>query len=394
LAEVAWANYIEVTKFLREGDRVVGVEALDLLSGAQVKIRAKAVLNATGPWASPLLQEGLGLSIESQPTFSRDVALVVSRRMNRDFALACPIRSKDSDALIDRGGRHLFFVPWRDCTLVGVWHGVYDKTPDKVTVTEQELENFVREANTAYPAFGFTVEDVSIVLSGLILFGKEEQGPSRHSFGRRSLLIDHAKTDQIQGLVTLTGVRATTARGMAEKAIRLVLKKLGETKCPSKTATTPIFGGQIDCFEDLVDQAARQGPLDLSPTVVRALVHNYGSEYQRVLQYIDEDPELNRTVGKSTVLRAEIVHAVREEMAQKLADVVLRRTDLGTDGNPGEEALRTCALLMGKELAWDQAQMENELGELRTFFQHRGCLTNYRPQVSRQTLMDRKGVPV
>ena len=381
------ANYTEVTQLLREGNRVVGVEARDLVSGAQVRIRAKTVLNATGPWASRLLQTGLGLSMKSQPTFSRDVALVVSRRINSNFALACPIQSKDDDALVDRGGRHLFVMPWRNYTLVGVWHVVYDGAPDKFPVTEKEIENFVREANATYPELGITARDVSMVNSGLILFGKKEQDPKRHSFGRRSLLIDHARTDQIQGLITLTGVRATTARGMAEKAVSLVLKKLGKTKRPSKTALTPIFGGQIVYFEDFINEMVPQRPLDLSPAVIRALAHNYGSEYQRVLSYIDEDLTLSQTVGDSTVLRAEVVHAVREEMAQKLADVVFRRTDLGTGANPGEEALQSCALLMAKELGWDEVQLRNELEEVRTFLGGRGCLKNYNPQVRTQDLI-------
>jgi len=339
-----------------------------------------------------LRKKGLGLSVKSPPTFSRDVALVVSRRMDHNFALACPTKSKDADALLDRGGRHLLFVPWRNYTLVGVWHVVYDEAPDEFAVTDRELEGFVREANAAYPKFGFTSQDVSMVNSGLILFGKKEQELTSHSFGTRSLLIDHAKNDQIQGLVTLTGVRATTARGMAEKAISLVLKKLDKPKSPCKTAVTPIFGGQIEHFKDFADQAIQQRPLNLTSEVIRALVHNYGSEYQQVLKYIDKDPTLNQTVGDSTVLSAEIVHAVREEMAQALADVVLRRTDLGTGGNPGEKALKICALLMAKELGWDQSQIQNEIDGLRTFFQHRGCLKNYKSTLRTQGIVEQNRI--
>ncbi len=73
-------------------------------------------------------------------------------------------------------------------------------------------------------------------------------------------------------------------------------------------------------------------------------------------------------MGASKVLRAEILHGVRAEMACKLSDVVFRRTDLGTAGDPGEELLRDCAALMGAELGWDEARIQKELEEVRGAF--------------------------
>lgn len=64
---------------------------------------------------------------------------------------------------------------------------------------------------------------------------------------------------------------------------------------------------------------------------------------RRVLRLTDADPALAGTVGDSTVIGAEVIHTVREEAALKLADVVFRRTELGTGANPGEAALETCA---------------------------------------------------
>jgi len=126
--------------------------------------------------------------------------------------------------------------------------------------------------------------------------------------------------------------------------------------------------------------------------VIRALIHNHGSEYQRVLNYIEEDPTLGQTVGDSIVLGAEIVHAVREEMAQTLADVVFRRTDLGTGANPGEKAVETCAFLMAKELGWDAVQIQDELEKVRTFFQHRGCLKNYKSTLRTRDIVEQRQI--
>ena len=86
------------------------------------------------------------------------------------------------------------------------------------------------------------------------------------------------------------------------------------------------------------------------------------------MKYACDNASLAETIGTSRVLKAEIVHAVREEMALKLADVVFRRTDLGTGAHPGEEALRVCSDLMASELRWDSGRTQNELHEVNAMF--------------------------
>ena len=252
--------------------------------------------------------------------------------------------------------------------MIGVWHGVYEGAPDEVTVTEEELQAFLDETNAAYPGLSLSRKDVTMVNFGLILFEENKQGGAEISFGKRSVLIDHEKTHRVNGLVTLIGVRATTARGMAENAVNLVFRKLGRRPPDSETETTPIFGGRIEKFDDFLGRVVEQRPYGLDREVLDALIRNYGSEYPGVLKYIDESPDLARRLGHSTVLKAEVVHAVREEMAEKLADVVFRRTDLGTGGHPGEEALQGCARLMGSELGWDEDRVREEVNEARNEF--------------------------
>jgi glycerol-3-phosphate dehydrogenase len=371
------ANYLEAVKLFQKGNRVIGVEIRDVLNEDRFEIHSRVVLNAAGGWAHRLLEKGLGLHLDPRPAFSRDLAFVVKRRPSHQYGFACPLKTKDADALLDRGGRHLFVVPWREYTLVGVWHVIFDHTPEEVSTTEEELRGYIEEVNEAYPSLGFTLDDVSMILTGLTLFGeKSKTGETTMSFGKRSRLIDHEREHHIEGLVTLIGVRATTARGMAEKAIDVVLEKLGKRGPRSQTGVTPIYGGQIDCFEDFLSAALTEDTFGLNRGELRALAHNYGSQYRKVLKYAEEDSAWIGTVGDSTVLKAEVIHAVREEMAQRLGDVVFRRTDLGAAGNPGEEAIRTCADLMAKEMRWNEARTHDELQEVGATFQRRGFLKN------------------
>ena len=97
-----------------------------------------------------------------------------------------------------------------------------------------------------------------MIYAGLSLFGENLPGQRNLRFGHCSLLIDHFAEHGISGLVTLIGVRATMARGMAEKAVDLVLKKLAMTAQQSLTDLTPIHGGKIDRYEDFVRDATSQ----------------------------------------------------------------------------------------------------------------------------------------
>jgi glycerol-3-phosphate dehydrogenase len=203
---------------------------------------------------------------------------------------------------------------------------------------------------------------------GLILFEWNQKGASEISFGKRSISIDHERTHHVNGLVTLIGVRATTARREAENAVNLIFRKLGRRPPDSETETTPIFGGRIENFNDFLGRVMEQRPNGLDRTVLDALIQNFGSEYPAVLKYIDGNPESAHMLGNSAVLKAEVVHAVREELAEKLSDVVFRRTDLGSGRHPGSEALHECARLMASELGWDEDRMREEINEVRDEF--------------------------
>jgi glycerol-3-phosphate dehydrogenase len=357
-------NYLEVTNFLRQGSRVCGVKARDVLTGNQVEVRGKVVLNAAGPWAERLLGLQPDLQLRPKLSYSRDACFIVGRRLTGDCALAVQVNTIDPDALLSRGRRHVFIAPWRDYTLVGVWHAVYDGDPDGFTVTEQDLRGFIDDVNQAYPALALTLKDVSMWNAGLVLFGENQPGATNLSYGKRSIVIDHAHDHRIEGLITLIGVRATTSRGMAKKAVDVVFKKLGKKPPTSKTAVTPLYGGRIERFDEFLRRATAQRPAGLSAAIMPSLIRNYGSEYQEVLRYIDEDPTWADTVDLSKTLKAEVVHAVREEMAQKLADVVFRRTELATGEHPGEAALRSCAELMASELKWDGCRGQQEVAEV------------------------------
>lgn len=373
-------NYAEVTDLDVAEGRVQAVRVRDRLADRRLTLRPSLVLNAAGPWAGGLLRETLGLELgPERPVFSRDVGLVTRKRLHGTLGLACPTVTRDAEALVDRGGRHLFLLPWRDYTLVGVWHGPWDGSPERVSVGPEELAGYVAEANEAYPGLGLEVGDVVTVNTGLILYGASEESSSEHHFGHESLLLDHGPRHGVDGLVTLVGVRSTMARGMAEQAIDVVLEKLGRPARTSRTADLPVWGGDFDKFDALVARVAAAAPAGppLPDAVARQIAHNHGARFTDVVEIAREDPRLATPYPGTAVLPAQTVHAVRSEMAVTLDDVLQRRTDLGTAEPPSEPALAAIAGDVAREAGWDDGRMRAEITNAREFFAGRGAVRDF-----------------
>lgn len=366
-------NYIKADQLLRQNNQIVGCIATNCLSGNQFQIQARMVVNAAGPWGHRLLEGDSELKAGSkqEPSFSRDLAFVVNKSVCATHAIGCQSTSSDSDAVLDRGGRHLFLVPWRGMTLVGVWHRYSLAHPDKISVSREELQEYINEINGAYSGIDLCMDDITMVNTGHILFGSESaQGSEKeHSFAKRSILIDHAKHG-IDGLITVIGARATVARGVAEKTLNLVQRKLGERVTRSNTDRERVHGGHFNNFGALVDEIRQQLPAE-GKQAATALAHNYGSEYPKVLGCAPDSTYWN-AIGRTNVIGAEIIHAIRFEMAKTLTDIVLRRTELGSGGDPGEDAVCQAAKIASDEFGWDREETAEQVRSVRQILHRRG----------------------
>jgi glycerol-3-phosphate dehydrogenase len=353
------ANYTEALGFLWDGRRVCGVRARDRLGSNEFDIRATLVLNAAGPWADYLLQDASYFPGYERGHFSRDACFLVNRKPQSPYALAVPGWSKDSDAVVSRAARHLFAVPWRDCTLIGVWHRLFAERPDTARVEEAEIDSWMAEMNASYPALRLRREDVIYANCGLVPFGDGRTAAGELSFGKESRYIDH-RAHGIEGLVTLIGIRYTTARGDSAKALDLLLQQMPGAPGRAPTERTPLAGGEIADFMDLRATARREVTEAISSRTLEAWLRNHGTDYRSLARLAQTPAQAERLGGTDTVM-AEVTHAVREEMAVHLEDVILRRTNLGSGSHPGEEAIAGVAQGMQDLLGWTDAQRRGQI---------------------------------
>lgn len=363
------ANYVECRGLLVNGNRVVGVKAVDAFTGGHLEIRGRVVVNTSGGWVDHVLNGIDGAS--KRVKLSTAMNLVINRRVLPEIAvgITSPFMHVRNDGRIYQGSRVLFMAPWRDFTLLGTYHLPYEGDPDDLRVTEEEIRAFLDEVNSGYPKDPIRREEVSFFHKGFLPMNGVYRKTGEVRLTKHHHLHDHLREDRIDGLISVVGVKYTTARDVAENAVNMVFKKLGKKPPRCRSHKTRLVGGGIEQFNDYLSEAMAKNSKKLGEEVVRHLVYSYGSDYGCILKYGEKSPDRLKTVPDSSeVLVAEVLHAVQEEMALKLSDVIFRRTDLGSGGHPGEVALEACAGIMAEELSWDDSRAKRELDEVRAVY--------------------------
>jgi glycerol-3-phosphate dehydrogenase len=338
------ANHLEAIEPVLENRRVTGVRARDIIGSRTLDIGARLVVNATGSAVDVLLKPiGLASGVPMLKAMN-----LVTRREAGDEALGGRARS----------GRNLFLVPWRRRALFGTWESSRACDLGDTAVDPGEVGAFIGELNEAFPALDLTIDDVTLVHRGVV--------PAVVHNGRVTLegheqVRDHA-VQGVQGLVTVAGVKYTTARAAAERVTDLVLTKLQRAAAPSRTSATSLPGGSLRDVMLAVAEARREHDAGLPSDTIPHLVAAYGSRYRELLELAAGQTLWRaRVADDSPVIGAELVWAVRKEMAVTLADAVIRRTPLGALGCPDDAALTRAAAIVGDELQWSDERRKQEI---------------------------------
>lgn len=336
------ANYVEATSLLSEGGRVGGVQAADRISTASLQIQARVTVNATGA--------GVGRLASSMPMPLLKAMNLVTRR--EAGAVALGGRSPS--------GRNLFLVPWRGRALFGTWESARLCGPDETGIGGEEVSSFIADVNHAFPSLDLTPADITLVHRGLV--------PAEVAVdGRVSLQGRDQVGDDVGGLVSVAGTKYTTARAVAERIVDRLLAKLGQEPVPCRTAVDRLPGGDLSSGAAAVSPVRRAD--DLPDDASAHLVAAYGSRAGDVVSIASQRADWRTRVSpESPVIGAQLIWAVRHEMAVTLADAVIRRTPLGALGYPGDAPLEHAAQIVGAELGWPEERRRSEIDAVRRFY--------------------------
>uniref|UniRef100_A0A672ISJ0 Glycerol-3-phosphate dehydrogenase, mitochondrial n=1 Tax=Salarias fasciatus TaxID=181472 RepID=A0A672ISJ0_SALFA len=360
----ATANYTEVVHLLKTGDpnggpdRVCGARCRDVITGEEFDVKAKCVINATGPFTDSLRRmDDQQTENICQP--SAGVHIVIPGYYSPDnMGLLDPATSD---------GRVIFFLPWENMTIAGT-----TDTPTQVTAHpipgEDDINFILTEVrNYLSPDVEVRRGDVLAAWSGIRPLVTDPSSKDTQSICR-----NHVVSISGSGLVTIAGGKWTTYRSMAEETLDAAVRAHGLRAEPCRTVGLVLEGGK-----------------GWSPTLYIRLVQDYGLE-KEVAQHLASTYGVRafdvakmaqvtgqrwpivgkRLVSEFPYIESEVIYAIKEYACTAI-DVLARRTRLGfLNVQAADEALPRIVAIMGQELGWSQERRTAELESARKFLYH------------------------
>jgi glycerol-3-phosphate dehydrogenase len=338
------ANHVEVTRIDRGA-----ITARDVLSDAVVTARARVVVNAAGPWVEEIWRRA-GTTAGRGLQLTKGIHLVVDHaRLPLRHAVVMQARDR----------RSVFAVPRDGVTYIGTTDTLFDAPALHPAITADDVDYLLDAARRTFAGPPLERSDVLASWVGLRPLLREE-GKAPSEISRK----DEIAVDPASGLISIAGGKLTTARRMAERVVDLVFDRLGRTRPPCPTDSVPLPGGEPTALDP--GRLAARLP-QLSATEAARMFRLHGGGCERILARVAERPAAGEMVpGLPGVLRAEIEHALDDEMALTLEDLLERRTrSLSFDRHQGLEGVEAAATIAAERLGWDARRTEGEIAAYR-----------------------------
>jgi glycerol-3-phosphate dehydrogenase len=339
-------NYARVTALEKApGGKIIAAVVTDPVSNRTFRIIAGAFVNATGPFSDVMR------NLASADAGSR-------MRPSKGVHIMFPLDGfSENDALLvprTEDGRVIFAVPWNGRLLVGTTDTGY--TPgEEMVVTREEVDYLLRQLNP-YLSSPLRADQVVSGYAGVrpLVAGK---GVTET---KKLIRDDELEYDVKSGLISILGGKWTTHRLMGQETIDKVQELLGEEVTPSPTTDHPLNGSadyQWDYWETLAEQ------FRMPAATAKHLAHKYGTLAPDVLAVADSDPSLALPLVEGEApIRAQVIYAVRKEMALDIEDVLARRIGLQLYGwRLAIQAAPAVAEMLRKELGWSEEKEWEEV---------------------------------
>ena len=343
-------NHAEVRMLRRAGSHVTGAHVVDRITGKGVDVTARAVVNATGPWSD---------SIRRMVDPHAPTAL----RGTKGVHIAVPRdRVGNSDALtilsaID--GRVMFVLPAGSFTIVGTTDTDYAGLIDEVRATRADVDYLLRSANAYFPQAQLAASDVIAAWAGirpLVADHGEDPGSTSR---------EHSIDWTAPGLLSVTGGKLTTYRAMAASVVDRIVRALGATGRPAPTHDVALPGGDMSSLAD--ETAIATSAIGIAP-LAEHLVRMHGTAWRAVWTIVGSNTALSAPVVPTLpYIVAELHHAVEQEMALTLGDLLIRRLHVAYETRDhGIAAAPAAARAVGPLLGWSESDYAAQLAEYRS----------------------------
>jgi glycerol-3-phosphate dehydrogenase len=302
-------NYVEAIRLLTANKRVIGVAGIDRENGNAYEFQANVVVNATGPWSRELATR---FDRDKPALFKSCLGwnVLLNRKAPADHAVA--VAPKNS------AGRTYFLLPWKGCVIAGTGQAPWFGSREQPAPSNELLDEFVDDLNLASPKLNVRKDEILHVFAGLLPATKA----GGTTFANREVILDHGAVGGPRGFYSISGVKFTTARRVAQKTLDRIFPEERHLKQVETETFRPPHNdkGTRGIFD-----------FDRNPST-------YDSTWNDGLGIL-----------------------IREESVQHLDDLALRRTNLWE--NPSK-ALEIAPLVF-KRLGWEDSRCREELKRLK-----------------------------
>ncbi|MGH7347103.1 MAG: glycerol-3-phosphate dehydrogenase/oxidase [Candidatus Rokuibacteriota bacterium] len=350
-------NYSQVAEVTRDGrGAITGVRARDLVTGRVATLGARILVNATGPWVDEL-RAAAGVS-ERGPQILR-----------RTKGIHCLLPRLTDRAIYHstRDDRMIFVIPWREFSLIGATDTDFNGDLERLHATGDEVAYLLGEVRKVLPDPRVALDQVVYTYAGV--------RPLSFEKGKRESDVSRAHTvvaEERGRFLSITGTKLTCFRSLAEELGDQVMRTLGR-RGESRSARVALDGADDEApprtearaWLDVSGEAAATG---LGTATLEALVSAYGRGWTRVLALAGKVAGgTERLCPSNPDIVAELHHAVQDEMAVSLQDLLLRRTGIGTSLCQGLDCAEAIAGRMAELAGWSPRRLD---AELTAYHQH------------------------
>ncbi|BHH83179.1 glycerol-3-phosphate dehydrogenase/oxidase [Desulforhopalus sp. 52FAK] len=350
------SNYMEAVGFVEEGGQINGAKVKDVLTGEEVVVKAKQVINTGGPWVDKVrfMEEGVDKKF-LRPT--KGVHIVLSKK---DFPLnhAVFLRAPSDNRVV-------WPVPSLDGELVyvGTTDTDFNGSLDDVVATDEDIDYLLEVANHTIPGRNLTRKHIIGTWAGLrpLIAPEDDRGASQVSR-------EHEIFVSPKGLLTICGGKLTTARVMGLQVIDRAVELLKENYryknvAHSSTKYIPISGGDKSMIALAKERFEK---LDIPAEVKKRLQELYGGNALIIADMIKNDESAAQSMGDYNIIAAEVRYAVEEEMAVTMSDFFTRRASLFYWLRDGGLAIADAVgKEMGASLGWDDQETANQISSYK-----------------------------
>ena len=341
------ATQVSAESLIREGKRVVGVNALDLVSGKKIAIRAGATIMCAGVW-SDQLHERFELTPGYHVTMSKGAHIVVP---------GSAIKS-DAGIILKTPVSVLFIIPWGDKWIVGTTDTSYVGDRAEPFATREDVQYILDQANRVLEP-KLRADEIIGVYAGLRPLVANNKSATTTKLSR-----EHTVDRPAAGFVSIAGGKYTTYRVMGKDVVDRAVIELRKLTQGSVTEKLPLVGADgYFALEQQKDRIAQESGLEVE--TVTHLLNRHGSLISEILELIEEQPKLAATLdAELPYIKAEIVYAASHEGARSVDDVISRRTRLSFEAvNHGVHLADEVSALIAPVLGWSAKERKESVAQ-------------------------------